>query len=95
MLLAPVLRFNKSRAESEYARLGEVVFGDATAEALITGFGKLGPSLGLPARLREIGIVEDDLAIMAADSMAQTRLLQNNPREITEADALEIYRAAW
>ena len=95
MLLAPVLRFNQSAAEDDYARLGEVVFGDRSAEALIAGFADLGPSLGLPAKLREIGIAEGDLAIMAADSMAQTRLLQNNPRDLAEADALEIYRAAW
>jgi len=72
-----------------------VVFGDRNADSLISGFETLGPSLGLPAKLRDIGIAEDDLAIMAADSMAQTRLLQNNPREVSEADALEIYQAAW
>jgi len=27
--------------------------------------------------------------------MLQTRLLVNNPREVEERDALEIYRAAW
>lgn len=32
---------------------------------------------------------------MAADAMLQTRLLVNNPREVTEADALAIYRQAW
>lgn len=95
MLLAPVLRFNKPAAEADYARLAEVVFGDRNADSLISGFETLGPSLGLPAKLRDIGIAEDDLAIMAADSMAQTRLLQNNPREVSEADALEIYQAAW
>lgn len=95
MLLAPVLRFNCAVSEAHYARLGEVVFGEGTAERLITGFEELGPSLGLPAKLREIGITEDDLVTMATDSMAQTRLLQNNPRTVTETDALEIYRAAW
>ena len=95
MLLAPVLRFNRSAAEDDYARLGEVVFGERSADRLIAGFGELGPSLGLPTTLREINITEDDLAVMAADSMAQTRLLQNNPREVSEKDALEIYRAAW
>ena len=95
MLLAPVLRFNQSAADADYARLSEVVFGERSAEALIKGFAELGPSLGLPSALREIDIAEDDLAVMAADSMAQTRLLQNNPRTVTEADALEIYRAAW
>ncbi len=32
---------------------------------------------------------------MAADAMKQQRLLINNPRPVSEADALDIYRAAW
>ena len=32
---------------------------------------------------------------MASDAMRQTRLLVNNPREVTEADALAIYAAAF
>jgi alcohol dehydrogenase class IV len=95
MMLAPVLRFNRAACEADYARLGEVVFGESSAEALIAGFESLGPSLGLPARLRELGIVEADLDVMAADAMAQTRLLQNNPRDVSQVDAREIYGAAW
>ena len=33
--------------------------------------------------------------MLAADAMKQTRLLVNNPRPLTEADALEIYGQAW
>ena len=51
--------------------------------------------LGLVHRLRDVGIGENALALLAAEAMKQTRLLVNNPREMTEADALEIYRAAW
>jgi alcohol dehydrogenase class IV len=32
---------------------------------------------------------------MARDAMKQTRLLINNPREISEKDAFDIYRSAW
>jgi len=32
---------------------------------------------------------------MAKDAMKQTRLLVNNPREVTEKDALNIYHSAW
>lgn len=32
---------------------------------------------------------------MATDAMQQQRLLVNNPRILTEADVLAIYRAAW
>jgi alcohol dehydrogenase class IV len=40
-------------------------------------------------------IGENALAMLATDAMKQTRLLVNNPRPLTEADALAIYRAAW
>ncbi len=32
---------------------------------------------------------------MAEDAMKQTRLLVNNPRPLTQGDALAIYRQAW
>ncbi len=32
---------------------------------------------------------------LASEAMLQQRLLVNNPREVTEADALAIYRAAY
>jgi alcohol dehydrogenase class IV len=40
-------------------------------------------------------ITEDWLPKLARDAMNQTRLLVNNPRPITEVDALSIYRAAF
>ena len=95
LLLPAVLRFNRALVEADYARLGEVVFGRAGADVLIEGFERLGPALGLPARLAEAGIAEADLPVMARDAMAQTRLLRNNPRAVEEADALAIYRAAF
>jgi alcohol dehydrogenase class IV len=39
-------------------------------------------------------ITEDWLPRLASDAMNQTRLLVNNPRPVSEADALAIYRAA-
>ena len=32
---------------------------------------------------------------MAKDAMKQTRLLVNNPREVSEQDAYDIYRSIW
>ena len=32
---------------------------------------------------------------MAKESMKQTRLLVNNPREVSEEDAFNIYSASW
>jgi alcohol dehydrogenase class IV len=56
---------------------------------------KLAGQVGIETRLRQMGVAETDLERMAADAMKQTRLLVNNPREVSEADALAIYRAAW
>ena len=50
--------------------------------------------VGLPATLAEAGVPAADLPMLAADAMQQQRLLVNNPREVSEADALAIYRAA-
>jgi alcohol dehydrogenase class IV len=33
--------------------------------------------------------------MLAGDAMNQTRLLVNNPRTVTQADALAIYEAVW
>jgi alcohol dehydrogenase len=44
--------------------------------------------------LQQVGITEGDLDRLAGDAMLQTRLLGNNPRELTLADARAIYAAA-
>jgi alcohol dehydrogenase class IV len=55
----------------------------------------LSKRLGLPQKLREVNIPKNACEKMANDAMKQTRLLVNNPREVTESDALNIYHAAW
>jgi len=49
----------------------------------------------LPKGLRAVGISEADLPTLASAAMAQQRLLMNNPLPIDEAQALDIYRAAY
>ena len=95
LLLPAVLRYNRAHVGDAYDRLGGVIFGEASADALIAGFERLGPELGLPARLSATSIGADDLPVMARDAMAQTRLLQNNPRAVDEGAALAIYRDAF
>ena len=51
--------------------------------------------VGLPTRLRDAGVPEDMLPQLAKEAMLQQRLLVNNPREVSEADALAIYQAAF
>lgn len=55
---------------------------------------QLAVELGIATRLREVGIAEGDLDRLADAAMLQTRLLGNNPREVSRDDARAIYTAA-
>jgi len=106
LVLPHVLRFNRPAAEPLYAELADVLLpasgghdlgrNDATrCDALLAYADGLCARTGLPARLRECDIPADALPELARQAMGQQRLLQNNPRPVTEADALAIYQAAW
>jgi alcohol dehydrogenase len=62
--------------------------------AFIEYLEQLRDAVGLEKNLRAVGVSEEDLGRLAAEAMKQTRLLVNNPREVTLEDATAIYRAA-
>ncbi|MNZ71416.1 Iron-containing alcohol dehydrogenase [compost metagenome] len=62
---------------------------------MVSALAELSPRCGLPTRLRDAGVPADSLEQLASDAMLQQRLLVNNPRAVSEADALAIYRAAY
>ncbi len=107
LVLEHVLRFNavetSNGSERLYAELAPHAFPDLAAiegnqgrcAAFIERLSSLSAKLGLETKLRQVGIGEGDLAQMAADAMKQQRLLVNNPRVVSQADALAIYKAAW
>jgi alcohol dehydrogenase class IV len=100
LMLGPVLHFNMSEAEALYAELAEVVYPAASgssfrrATMLIEYLQNLPAELGIATRLSDVGISEQDVDSLAADAMKQTRLLINNPREISLADATALYKEA-
>lgn len=100
LVLAPVIRFNMVSALSQYAELASIVVPRATggdqqkARALAKYLGDLAGELGLPTRLRDVGISELDVSLLACDAMKQTRLLINNPRELGFDDAVSLYQEA-
>jgi alcohol dehydrogenase len=96
-----VLRFNASAAAGLYAELADVIgcaapeaSDEAKTEAFVAAMEALVIETGIPRTLREVGVNESHLPMLASDAMKQQRLLINNPREMTEQFALEIYRAA-
>lgn len=101
LMLGPVLRFNMAAAAPHYAQLAEVVLGPGAgstqerAQAFVAFMDDLMTRSGAPRRLRDCGVPEDSLPTLARDAMLQTRLLVNNPVEVTEADALTLYRQAF
>ncbi|MEP5324530.1 iron-containing alcohol dehydrogenase [Marinobacter alexandrii] len=102
LVLPHVMRFNASACAEAYATLAPDAFPDLASvpesqrvEEFINRLEALSADIGLEQTLREVGIGESDLPVMAADAMKQTRLLVNNPREVSEADALAIYQAAF
>ena len=103
LVLPEVLRFNAPAAAPLYAELaplllGERCKGEGTGQRcaeFITELAALNERCGLPSRLRDAGVPEAMLPTLARDAMLQQRLLVNNPREVSEADALAIYQAAY
>ncbi len=105
LVLPYVLRFNsvETKAAKDYAELAPYVFPkidinkgtQSICAEFIDKLEDLSKRLGLPQKLREVNIPKEACEKMASDAMKQTRLLVNNPREVTESDALNIYQSAW
>ncbi|TMV90611.1 iron-containing alcohol dehydrogenase [Thioclava sp. BHET1] len=101
LMLGPVLRYNAKVAAPLYAELADVMgvagTGDAEArsEAFVAHMEQLMDQSGAPRRLRDVDVTDNSLSMLAQDAMKQSRLLVNNPVEVTEADALELYRQAF
>jgi alcohol dehydrogenase len=100
LVLPHVLRFNLPQAAGHYAELASIVVPhasgseEARAHALIVAMQQIAKITGIETTLQQVGISERDLDRLADEAMLQTRLLGNNPRPLTRADARAIYAAA-
>jgi alcohol dehydrogenase len=100
-MLPHVLRFNLDSAFSLYAQLADVLVpscsgsDEAKANIFVDYICELRSLLGLNKSLREVGVEEVMLPMLAEQAMLQTRLLQNNPKPLSLLDALNIYQQAW
>jgi len=101
VLLPHVLRFNLSAAPERYAAIAEALGVSPstplaiTAERGVEQLVKLMAQCPIPLRISDFGVPKEALPRLAKSAMTVTRLLKNNPRILTEADALHIYNAAW
>ncbi|MNC56294.1 Lactaldehyde reductase [compost metagenome] len=99
LVLVEVLKFNAPNAKKYYAELMQWLdpYSNGSTDGLCDLFidhmqNHLDRS-GLVLKLRDLDIEASSLPKLAQDAMLQTRLLQNNPRDMTEAAALAIYQA--
>ncbi|MEH6791719.1 iron-containing alcohol dehydrogenase [Parasphingorhabdus sp.] len=103
LVMPYVMQYNLEAAAPLYAQLADALdvprgsenSHEARAQQLIDYLEALAVKVKAPRKLREIGIKQEATAELAEAAMLQTRLLMNNPRELTQADAQRIYDAAW
>lgn len=101
LVLPYVLEFNMEGASEQYAEIGPIIFPELAGKSveeigkgMVEGFKAMGPALGMQSKLAEVGVNHNNLPMLAEDAMKQTRLLVNNPREMTYEAALNIYTQA-
>ncbi|MDO9219134.1 MAG: iron-containing alcohol dehydrogenase [Lacisediminimonas sp.] len=98
LVLPHVLRFNAPHAEGLYRELASIVCPAGTTpscKSLIVRLEELAAITGIETRLREVGVAESDVDRLTDDAMLQTRLLVNNPCDLSRDDIRSIYAAAW
>ncbi|WP_180017568.1 MULTISPECIES: iron-containing alcohol dehydrogenase [unclassified Acinetobacter] len=101
LVLTEVMKFNTPDAKSLYAELmcwldpQSKGCHDGLTDLFIDHFNNHLVKSGLTLKLKQLGIPEHMLMIMAEDAMKQSRLLQNNPRELTLEDAYNIYQVIY
>jgi alcohol dehydrogenase class IV len=101
LLLPHVLRFNAAAAPKRYAQIAmalgaaEGTSEEETARKTADHVAALLLECGLPTRLSEVGVPAEACPRLVQSALTVTRLLKNNPREVTAADAEAIYHAAF
>ena len=101
LLLPFVMEYNLAASPGRYADVAVALGCERESDDLSTakkGIEKIRELIrdcGIPATLKDVDIPQDAIPQMAKDAIKIQRLLKNNPREITEQDAVAIYQAAY
>ncbi|MFZ0022929.1 iron-containing alcohol dehydrogenase [Acinetobacter sp.] len=101
LVLTEVLKFNAPAAKQLYAELMTWLdpyskgCHDGLTDLFIDHFNNHLMQSGLTLKLNQLNVPEHMLQVMAEDAMQQSRLLQNNPRELKVEDAYQIYQAIY
>jgi alcohol dehydrogenase len=97
MLLPHVVRFNAIAVEHLYRELppaGVVLNGEPVSEILARRLTELAELAGLPTRLRDAGVSDTILPLLAVEANEQWTA-RFNPRTVGEAELTGVYERAW
>ena len=101
ILLPSVMKFNMPSNVKRHAEVA-IAMGcepgkndEETAQRGVDFIYRLAAAVGIPDKLTALGIPQTAVPGMAKAAMQVQRLLKNNPREVTEQDALEIYNSLY
>lgn len=101
LLLPYVMEYNIPAATKKYAEVamamgcGRMNNDEETALAGVEKIKELIKNCDIPATLKEVKVDASSIPEMAIEALKVQRLLKNNPREITEQDAVNIYKSAY
>jgi alcohol dehydrogenase class IV len=91
LMLAPVIAYNMPEAASLYAALAPSIGAAPNADAFLCALQSIIADCKVVTRLRDVGVTEDKIELLASEAMKQQRLLINNPRIIDQAAAQMLY----
>lgn len=106
ILLPSVMKFNAETCPKRYAEVAAALLsstsgssGDTNdirfAQQGVDFIYRLAEAVGIPKKLTDLGIPQSAVDGMAKAAMEVQRLLKNNPREVTEQDAKDIYNSLY
>jgi alcohol dehydrogenase class IV len=101
VLLPHVMLFNAMASPSRHADVAVALGAEPAGDPLETarrGVEKLRTLMrqcGVPMTLAQMGVPETAIPNMVISAMKVTRLLKNNPRDLTADDAEQLYRQAY
>ena len=101
ILLPSVMKFNMPANVKRHAEVA-IALGcepgkddNETAQRGVDFIYRLAEAVGIPKKLTDLGIPQTAVDGMAKAAMEVQRLLKNNPREVTEQDAKDIYNSLY
>ena len=84
VMLPAALRFNRSTSEKNLAALGQAVCARASADEFITCIENLGKAIGIPEKLRDLGVRREQIPALVAGSHGNS--MAGNPREVSDSE---------